>query len=218
MTKMLGEKFNSFYRPMIEGKKLLVLGCGDGSNQLQFGNDESLGVDPNHKQIEKAKRFGKRLICDYAENVDLKGEKFDICLLIDVLEHVEKISNVKKIFLKANEGLDVGGLFLLSTTYAYGNNTWTKYDHVRVFTISSIRSWVKLNGFKVDEIYTHWHIPGEFWLMDKFSIGNYRCPIKNDYLLKIISNLNLVKDIKCFATKVKEVTEIEDEGILGGSL
>jgi len=85
---------------------VLDIGCGNGALAYDIANKAKsvVGIDILEKNIEKAKaRFNKSnikyLIGDATK--DLSGEKFDVIILSNVLEHIED----RVIFLKGIKGL-----------------------------------------------------------------------------------------------------------------
>lgn len=188
--------------PMIEGKKILSIGCGTGTSDLGFAGKGSLGVDCDDENIRIARERGFRVIKGMAQDVKIK-EKFDVVIIIHLLEHIELRENVQKVFKLAHDACKEGGTLVVSTPYAYDTNAWTNYEHERCFTVHSLSEWVEKSGFKVIDAYSYWHIPLEPILLSRFGIGNYRCQFKRDYWLKLFSSINAVRDLWVIGKKTR---------------
>ena len=99
------------------GRNVLDLGCGKGgfvSLLKQIGYDKYTGIDLSTVALEKAKMYHPD--CNFikgdihgAQNI-LKGSKWDLILICDVLEHSP---DPKKLISDANKLLKVGGIILL---------------------------------------------------------------------------------------------------------
>ena len=99
------------------GRNVLDLGCGKGgfvSLLKQIGYDKYTGIDLSTVALEKAKMDHPD--CNFikgdihgAQNI-LKGSKWDLILICDVLEHSP---DPKKLISDANKLLKVGGIILL---------------------------------------------------------------------------------------------------------
>lgn len=104
-------------------KKILDIGCNTGIVLIPLAkrNYDVIGIDNNHRDIEKAK---KNLRAEYlsaniakiadAKELPFKDESFDIVLLSDVLEHASDPGRVAKESLRV---LKKGGLVLATVPY-----------------------------------------------------------------------------------------------------
>jgi ubiquinone/menaquinone biosynthesis C-methylase UbiE len=81
------------------GESLIDIGCGTGEfiAQLKERFNRLIGIDTSSHAIEfTAKRVGKDrnilLECGGLESLHFPAEHFDVCLCLDVLEHVKDLS------------------------------------------------------------------------------------------------------------------------------
>lgn len=136
----------------IEGIKLLDIGCGGGliAEPMKRLGANVTAIDAAEKNITVAKLHAEkmRLNIDYrctsAEDLAVTGEKFDVILALEIIEHVADVN----LFIKsACELLKPNGLIILSTlnrtakSYALaiigveyimrllpvGTHTWSKF-------------------------------------------------------------------------------------------
>ena len=87
------------------GKTILDIGCGNGIYTVEIAKKAKyvVGVDCNKEFLKMAIEYAKKenvnnvdFIVSFAENFSLK-QKFDIAIMIEVLEHVEsEILTLKK--------------------------------------------------------------------------------------------------------------------------
>lgn len=102
--------------PISKTTRVLEIGCGEGGNLMPFVKRgcETVGVDLNKGQIEKAKTFFAQstpnakvtLISEdiFKVGVETVGQ-FDLIMMRDVIEHIhnqEKFMHFLKLFLKPN--------------------------------------------------------------------------------------------------------------------
>lgn len=136
----------------IEGVKLLDIGCGGGliAEPMKRLGANVTAIDAAEKNITVAKLHAEKMElnidyrCTSAEDLALTGEKFDVILALEIIEHVADIN----LFIKsACELLKPNGLIILSTlnrtakSYALaiigaeyimrllpiGTHTWSKF-------------------------------------------------------------------------------------------
>ena len=133
-------------------KKILEIGGGDSSNYNHFDCEKYTIIDPSIKQSEKKSKL--TLIPDYFENVTL-NEKYDLVLLISVLEHVddphliiEKAYNVLK---------DDGSMFvfipIIEKQFAIGDFNALVHEHINYFTYLGAKNLFIKNKLLVDSYY-----------------------------------------------------------------
>lgn len=151
-----------------KGKKILDVGCWDGTIAaiLRDGGNSVKGVEISDKAIELAKAKGLEVF-----KADLTGnwakginEKFDLVMAGEIIEHVFDtdlfLQNIKKV-LKKNGELIVSTpnvaslgrrLMLLFGKSPNLEFTARNYDsgHVRYFTLETLCTLLKQNGFRVD--------------------------------------------------------------------
>ncbi|MFA6036105.1 MAG: class I SAM-dependent methyltransferase [Candidatus Micrarchaeia archaeon] len=187
------DKFNNDVKPLVAGKKLLDLGCGNGSNILRFGGQGSLGVDYSKEAVAAAMKNGLRAV-EGSATTFRSSEKFQVVTAFHLLEHMETKKEVAGVLKTAYEALEPGGLLIVKTPYAYDTGAWIVWDHVRVFTMESMRQWLELSGFEIVDSYTFWHFPFDPFIVTHF--GQIKLKrIKRDYVLKLLGTFNLVRDL-----------------------
>jgi 2-polyprenyl-3-methyl-5-hydroxy-6-metoxy-1,4-benzoquinol methylase len=88
----------------LENKRILDIGCGNGFYTIEFAKvaDFVIGIDINKQSIDQAISLSKEqkisnvvFKCSDIEKLKL-NEKFDIVIMIEVLEHLPDIKNILK--------------------------------------------------------------------------------------------------------------------------
>jgi len=158
----LSTKTRYFQAAIGQGKKILDLGCRDGTITKIFleGNDVTcIDVDARACQLCRNNLQVEVIWHDLNELLPLLDESYDVVVLSDVLEHIfmaqQLISEIKRV-------LKPGGIFLGSTPNAY---YWTNrikmvqgidlveymdVTHVHFFSLDSLKG--SLNVFSPTEI------------------------------------------------------------------
>ena len=104
-TSVPGTAANVFYisKPFLKNKKVLDLGCGSGRLSLFASTvaKQVIGIDYISDAIEYAKSFSKltnrkNVKFEVADLDKFAGEKFDVILISEVLQHVENPQNTLK--------------------------------------------------------------------------------------------------------------------------
>lgn len=142
-------KINWILNHSLECEEVLEIGGGDSSNYKHFNCEKYTIIDPSIKQNEKSSKL--ELIPDYFENVTL-NEKYDLVLLISVLEHVD---NPNQIIEKASRALkDGGSMFvfipIIEKQFAVGDFNALLHEHVSYFTYLGARNLFVKNNLFVD--------------------------------------------------------------------
>lgn len=133
--------------------KILDVGCGTGGNfklLSEFG--EITGVEPDNFAYEQAKlkMLAKTLInTDFIVSKELENQKFDLIVLTDVLEHIEKdelaLSKIRNL-------LTSNGLLLI--TVPANMSLWSKHDtthhHYRRYSFSELKSKLLGANFEIN--------------------------------------------------------------------
>jgi 2-polyprenyl-3-methyl-5-hydroxy-6-metoxy-1,4-benzoquinol methylase len=114
-------------RRRVDGKlqlKILDIGCGNGRAVTRFlgrRGDTIVGIDMHSPSVEYAsasfKRPGLRFMCMDAESLSSDGERFDVVILADVLEHLDSPSVVLDV---AGRLLEPGGVLIATVPNGYG--------------------------------------------------------------------------------------------------
>ena len=94
----------------VNGKKVLEIGFGSGAlmEYLRDGGAEVFGVEIQSRLITEAERKGYA-VSDNIKNFE--GEKFDIIIALDVLEHLAE-ENLRELLHSVNENMTVNGMFI----------------------------------------------------------------------------------------------------------
>lgn len=131
---------------------ILEIGCGTGKNLEvlnKFG--EIWGIDNSRKAIKFCKKRGlNNLVLGKAESIPFSNGKFNIIILLDVLEHTDDIKTLREIFrVLAPRG------YLISTVPAF-SWLWSQWDvvlqHKRRYKKNELSSKLELAGFKIVKI------------------------------------------------------------------
>lgn len=99
---------------VLEGKKVLDYGCGDGGTArtfARFGADVT-AVDIKDQVGQLFKNSDVKFFNAQKEDLYLAKEKYDIIILQDVLEHV---TNPEKLLKQIKDALGTAGLIYIST-------------------------------------------------------------------------------------------------------
>ncbi len=160
---------------MVErGSRIMDIGCGDGAilkYLMEHGDIRGVGVDIIQAELDKAKVLGIE-----THLVDLRNEQ-DISLLpevdyvmgLEILEHMPEpevlIMNFRSkagkgmIFSFPNTGYYLHRLRLLCGKFPL---QWILHpgEHLRYWTASDVRWWVKSIGFNLDRIVLYEGLPG----------------------------------------------------------
>ena len=106
----------------LNGKKILDLGCGDGSitNHIWECGAKTVGVDNNKKLINSAKRNykGKFKVLDVSKKIPFKDESFDIIYSSMTFLHLDK-KGLKNIYSEIGRVLKKNGKFIMSNVHPY---------------------------------------------------------------------------------------------------
>ncbi len=156
----------------IDKGRLLDIGCGGGvfteSLSYYYPNINIFGCDISKTAISYAKKLGAgnikyRVINNghfpYSDNF------FDVCICLDVLEHVPDIfhfiKEIKRVLKKDGmlylivpcENQPYTCSWLLSKVHLWTNLTYRYYGHVHPeFTHKKVIKFLNKNGFKIDNI------------------------------------------------------------------
>ena len=148
-----------------KGQRLLEMGCGNGrllSAIVRLGFD-AVGIDVSSEAIARCREKGLKAECvDVSEGIPYE-EQFDICVSIEVIEH---IFDPYHFLSQINKSLKTGGIAILSTpNFGYYLWQWRYLRgespsqiqnpfHIRFFTASYLSRIVCTQGFKVLTMYS----------------------------------------------------------------
>ena len=154
-TKLGNEKIHTLekYITDITGKRVLEIGGGNlflGSNLCnKYKISEYVAVDPTLKNWPDNSFI--KTVRDYFPSSDLKGEKFDLIIAFNCLEHIPDSVN----FLRAVSDLLLpdGKAFItfpdVSRQFAVGDLGAILHEHVNYYDESIIRQIALLSGLSV---------------------------------------------------------------------
>jgi len=121
------------------GARLVEIGCGTGGNVAAFSDEFTCaGIDPSGIAIQLARERFSGVNFLHGDAVSLlSGINTDICLVLDVLEHVEDDVG----FLASIVGAAPGSVFIV--TVPAGPQLWSGHDvalgHYRRYTMDQFR-------------------------------------------------------------------------------
>jgi len=157
---------------MLEGKKLLEVGCGTG-DLLQFfqsGNFEVMGSDYSNVYLNKARELHPQIKFFKADLLDNKAwtnleNQFDSIVASEVFEHIENnekaLHNIKSI-------LKPGGVLIITVpafNFLYSPHD-KKIGHYRRYTKKTAQAILTKSGFSVEKV-RYWNLLGFFgWLIN----------------------------------------------------
>jgi 2-polyprenyl-3-methyl-5-hydroxy-6-metoxy-1,4-benzoquinol methylase len=136
---ILVNKIRDLLKSTAAPARILDVGCGAGvffDVLAQFGEVE--GIESDAAAVEQSGRWRSRIHTGELDEHFTPGHSFDLILMLDVLEHVERPDQVLR---RAAELLSPGGQ-LLVTVPAF-NWLWTSHDqlnhHLKRYTASELR-------------------------------------------------------------------------------
>ncbi len=150
-------------------KQVLDVGCASGYLCRELLKQDCLvtGIEINPKAAKVAEKYCRRVIIGDIENQTtmekLRGEKFDVLILADVLEHLKDPENVLKGIVKflSNNGEIIisvpniafltNRLLLLLGRFDY--TEWGIMDrtHLRFFTKRSVMELIEACGLRLEK-------------------------------------------------------------------
>lgn len=145
-----------FIQPYIKDKKVLDVGCWSGQIEKLAVKDakEIVGIDPGEDAIKFARRQipKARFIVGTIDNIPFKNNSFDVVLLLEVLEHIPKdteLAGLKEI----NRVLKENAFLLLTTP---NNNFFSILSDPAFFLIGhrhysedKLREFLEESGFEI---------------------------------------------------------------------
>lgn len=152
------------------GKRVLEIGCASGYMSREFTKRGCAvtGIEINPDLARKAKKYVGRTIVGDIENRSirekLKGERFEVMVLADVLEHLKDPEGVlsslqsflakdgKMIISVPNIAFLTNRLLLFLGRFDYSDWGIMDKTHLRFFTKESILELVKNAGLVVEKI------------------------------------------------------------------
>lgn len=139
---------------------LLSIGCGAlyETDIFKEKNLSIYGTDISENAVKLAKRKGIKVkIGDAKSKINFKDNFFDVVYAGEIIEHLGIIGNF---FKETNRVLKNGGILIITCPllgfWRYriklllGKDIFDDY-HCRLFTISSIKKQMEMNGFSLEE-------------------------------------------------------------------
>lgn len=198
-------------------KKVLEIGCHTGylSCWLRRKNNLVTGIECNQDALEIAKPYLKNAICGNIENEstwkNLGSEKFDVILIMHVLEHLVdpwKVLEETKKYLKED-----GEVIIAMPNISNFYNRWSIFrgnfdyedvgvmdrTHLRFFNIKTTKELIEKSGYIELEYFSPWQASffskiRLLWRLGKYGVKftHWLSPNLSDiimmYRLKVKSN------------------------------
>lgn len=144
--------------------KALDVGCGDGDigSKIKKLGIETWGIDVAENSLVKSQEKGLHIVNgDIQKRLPFEDASLDVVFAGEVIEH---IADPRYFVTEVNRVLKLGGMFVLTTPNLAGLDNRFKllvgkiprcieplsshhYQHVRPFTLSSLREFLKRGGF-----------------------------------------------------------------------
>lgn len=204
--------FNKIYKLKKHGN-VLEIGCGSGYFLKLFKDKgfDCKGVEPSPKAAEFAReQLGLDVINGFLEkNTFADNEKYDIILLMDVIEHIYTPNELLSILTKL---LAVDGLVVILTGNVNSANAklWKEkwfyfysWEHISFFNRQSISKLLNSHGYKKLKICHVSHQSGVLRNIYLFLINNPLMYVYNFWIRKRYKHISLSFDhILVFASKL----------------
>jgi 2-polyprenyl-3-methyl-5-hydroxy-6-metoxy-1,4-benzoquinol methylase len=169
-------KYHGSERQEIQGifplgaRNVLDVGCGSGElgkALKEKGVPRVIGIELNSDAASLARKKLDKVYEVDAEKypLDLSGEKFDVIIFADILEH---LVNPWLALKKYRDCLNEKGLCLISVPniryyrvilplflrgeFKYESHGILDIDHLRFFTLKTMRQYLKEGGFKIKKV------------------------------------------------------------------
>ncbi len=133
------------------GEALIDVGCGTGEFIIRlaerFGTLVGTDVSPNAIEFAKMRIRGRNHIslhCGELESLHLPGEKFDVCLCLDVFEHVPNLSSLVREIYRV---LRPGGELLITVPNWY-DIIATKVFRKHHYHVHALTPWKWMDTFR----------------------------------------------------------------------
>lgn len=147
-----------------QGRRLLDIGCGQGflAAEAIARGYEVTGVDVSEELLGQAGRYASNAetYIMKAEDLDFDHESFDVCTLVDVLEHTR---NPYQVLKKVWQMLKSGGILVLampsldSVTARIMKERWFEFkqEHLFYFKTSTVQTLLYRAGFSAIQMHPH---------------------------------------------------------------
>jgi SAM-dependent methyltransferase len=142
----------------VDGRDILEIGCGEGMMFDGVGT-YPMQMDVSMTRLRRAIGKSRRLVCADGYALPFAAERFEVVLLVAVLEHTRE---PWQILAEARRVLKPGGRAVMvvpnDVTMSAGRLILRKFpirypDHVTFTTPAKMRRWLR-DGFRVREAFT----------------------------------------------------------------
>ena len=189
--------------PMLEGKKVLEVGCGTG-DLLQFlysDNYELVGSDYSNIYLDKARERNLSIKLFKADLLDDKfwlqyENKFDSVIASEVIEHIQDDSKALKTIFRILKPSGVLVLTVPAFNFLYSNHD-KKIGHFRRYSKKSLNNIINSAGFSIETI-RYWNILGFFGWLINFKILNKHLDssAKSSLIYVLTKSLQIERNMK----------------------
>ena len=143
-----------------DGGAVLDVGCGYGFLLSYFKKDKwkCYGVEPSNYAAQIARSNGINIVAPYINYINPSKYKFDIVLLMDVMEHITDSNDLSKTLYNL---IKPGGYLIIETGNIDSLNSkicgsmWAyfgSYEHISFYNPQSISFLLEKNGFRIIKI------------------------------------------------------------------
>jgi SAM-dependent methyltransferase len=165
-SRLEANRLLSWCKGLPDDAKILDIGCGDGFhlNLLkQFGNKNWTveGIDLSERAAAAAGRRNIKVNVGTVENIDLPENSYDLAIMIQTIEHVER---PREVLLGAKRLLKPGGKLVVVTDNTgapdfglFKGGYWGGYHfprHWNLFNKNSLTKLAEKTGFEIDSLIT----------------------------------------------------------------
>jgi 2-polyprenyl-3-methyl-5-hydroxy-6-metoxy-1,4-benzoquinol methylase len=212
---------------------ILDVGCGNGHileafHSVGISKDRLYGVEMNGSQIERLAKLGYRAFDGRIEDTvnQFAGVKFDLILLLQVIEHVEHPASMIRLL---SEMLSSDGMLILETPNSesldvdlFNKSYWGGYHfprHFNIFSKQTLQRLVESNGlqlvsFKYLPAHSFWIFSLHHLIMDGLrlpTLAKWFNPLQNIPLLALFTGFDLVRARLGFKTSnVQIIAKLRD--------
>jgi ubiquinone/menaquinone biosynthesis C-methylase UbiE len=164
-------------------QRIIDLGCGEGIilEKLVKGYPDKncLGIDLTWESLKMSRHYQLPVIYGDISQLGLKSESVDHCLLLDVIEHIERPEKVLEEVLRVLK--PKGSLivvfpndlmfFLARLLFLKFKEAFYDPGHVQQFSPKRMETLLKAKGFRVDRLM---HLPFFVWPISLYHLIQVR--------------------------------------------
>lgn len=179
---------------------ILDLGCGDGLFMNVLGKIVQIGIDPNRKELLRAKKNGgyKKLIQSYGDAMPLPSQSYNTIISNSVLEHIRSLEPV---ICEVNRILRFNGHFYFTVP----SDKFDKYSFFnRCLNIFGLNNFIKMYSNIYNSFWKHFHFGSiSYW---KSLVSKYGFTVENSFsynpgFLCTINDLLVPFSLACYLNK-----------------